>query len=164
MLRGENAPERIFTLPGSRLESTWQWNREKAAVQESFTEDRFVPRVFFMVISDRVATVAVWPDAIPELVPEVDFLHIGRDELAPKPFWRARKKDEMLVPFGQLATDLAPYATSDYKLPAYKLPTPNVPEHLRAIVRNLKPTGITGEGITVDQILNEEVVAKVRNH
>ena len=162
-LRGENPPERVFALPGERLESIWRWNRAKAAVQESFGEDIFVPKVFFMAVSDQVVSVAVWPDAISELIPEVDFLFIGRDELAPKSFLGVRKKDEMLVPFSQLATDLAPYAISEYSLPAYKLPAPEVPENIRDGIRNLRPTGIDGEGIPIDQVLNEEIVAKFTN-
>jgi hypothetical protein len=152
-----------LALPGERLESIWRWNRAKAAIQESFGEDIFVPKVFFMGVSDQVVSVAVWPDAISELIPEVDFLFIGRDELAPRSFLGIRKKDEMLVPFSQLATNLAPYATSDYSLPAYRLPAPEVPENIRDGIRNLRPTGIDGEGIPIDQVLNEEIVAKFTN-
>src|ERR1041385_5776302 len=94
ILRGDNPPEKVWTLPGARLEAIWKWNFDKAGVQESFAEDRFVPRVFFMNVAARVGSVAVWPDAISELVPEVDFLFIGREELAPRSFFGARRKDQ----------------------------------------------------------------------
>lgn len=163
ILKGDNAPQQLFVLPGEQLERIWRWNLLKASIQDSFSEDRFVPRVFFMVIGGRAASVAVWPDAISELVPQVDYLIIGRDELAPKTLFGSRKKDQILVPFGELAADLKSYATTDYSLPAYKLPAVRVPESLRHRIRQLKPTGISGEGIPVDQVLNEEIVNRFNN-
>src|SRR5437867_5761139 len=82
ILRGDNAPEKVWALPGERLEAIWRWNLDKARIQESFGEDRFIPRVIFMIVGGRAVSVAVWPDAISELVPEVDCLFIGRDGLA----------------------------------------------------------------------------------
>jgi hypothetical protein len=162
ILRGEEPPKTVWTLPGERLEAIWRWNFDTVRVQESFDEDRFVPRVFFMIIAGRAVSVAVWPDAISELVPEVDFLFIGREELAPKSFFGARKKDQILVPFSHFKSALEPYATADYSLAAFKLPAPRVPDELRTRVRTLRATGIAGEGISVDQVLNEEIVAKFK--
>ena len=162
ILRGDNPPQRVWSLPGERLEAIWKWNQDKSKVQDSFGEDRFVPRVYFMIVAGRLVSVAVWPDAIAELVPEVDYLFIGRDELAPKSFFGPRKKDQILLPFDQLKSALEPYATAEYSLSAYELPAPKPPEELRRYVRALKTTGITGEGISVDQVLNEEIVAKFK--
>jgi len=162
MLRSDNPPQRVWTLPGARLEAVWKWNHDKFRVQDSFGEDRFVPRVFFMIVAGRLVSVAVWPDAISELVPDVDYLLIGRDELAPKAFFGPRKKDQILLPFDQFKPALEPYATAEYSLGAYELPAPKAPEELRKQVRALKPTGIAGEGITVDHVLNEEIVAKFK--
>jgi hypothetical protein len=162
ILRGENAPDKVWTLPSSRLESIWRWNLNKSSVQDSFAEDRFVPRIFFMVIQGRVASVAVWPDAISELVPEADFLIIGRDELAPKSLFVGKKKDQILVSFAQVQGHLAAYETGEFSVPSYKLPAPQVPETLRKFIRDMKHTGITGEVIPCDQVLNEEIVAKTK--
>jgi hypothetical protein len=162
ILTGENAPQRVFSYPTERLESIWKWNAAKASVQESLSEDQFVPRVFFMNIGGRVFSAAVWPDAISELVPQVDFLVIGRDELAPKSLFGGKKKDQILVPMRDLMVDLKDFACSDYALPSYKLPTPSVPEFLRVCIRKLKSTGIAGEVVPFDQILNEELVVKHR--
>jgi hypothetical protein len=115
-----------------------------------------------MIVGGRVVSVAVWPDAISELVPEVDYLFIGRDELAPKPFFGPRKKDQILLPFDHLKSALEPYATAEHSLAAYELPAPRVPEELRRHVRTLKSLRITGEGISIDQVLNNEIVAKFK--
>ncbi len=160
ILCSDNPPQRVWTLPGERLEAIWRWNQDKIRVQDSFGEDRFVPRIFFMIVAGRLVSVAVWPDAISELVPEVDYLFIGRDELAPKPFFGPRKKDQFLLPFDHLKPALEPYANAAYSLAAYELPAPKVPEELRRHIRSLKPSGLTGEGVSADQVLNEEIVAK----
>lgn len=163
-LQSNNISEQVCMYPGKRLEAIWQWNFEKARVQDSFSEDRFVPHVFFMKTNQRTVSVAVWPDAISELIPEVDYLFIGRKELGPKPFFRKRQEDQILLPFHEIAPDLSAYATSEYSLPAYNLPAPTTPESLRKRIRNLKPTGITGEGISMDQVLNEEIVVKYKKN
>lgn len=162
ILKGENSPERLFVMPGKHLESVWRWNSQKRAVQDSYSEDRFVPGVFFMEIVGEVATVAVWPEAISELVPHVDYLIVGRDELAPQPLFGSRRPDQIIVPIGDIEADLAAFRTSDYALPTYKLPAPCTPKPIRHRVRKLKQTGLSAERIRFDQILNEEIVEKYR--
>ena len=162
ILRGENAPQRLFTFPTNGLESIWRWNLQKTSIQKSLTEDIFVPRIFFMEIAGQVVSAAVWPDAISELIPSVDYLIIGRDELAPKPFFGNRKKDQIIVPMSEFTELLQGYATTDYALPSYKLPSPRVPDSIRERIRKLKTTGITAEGISSDQVLNEEIVNKTK--
>ena len=161
-LQRNNISEQVYMYPGKHLEDIWRWNFEKVQVQESFSEDRFVPDVFFMKIDQHVVSVAVWPDAISELIPEVDYLFIVRKELGPKPLFRKRQEDQILLPFCEIAPDLEIYATSEYSLPAYNLPAPTTPKLIRRRIRNLKPTGITGEGISIDQIMNEEIVMKYK--
>ncbi|CAB1083836.1 hypothetical protein D1AOALGA4SA_11370 [Olavius algarvensis Delta 1 endosymbiont] len=162
ILQGDNAPDKVWTIPTEQLESIWKWNYKKDAVQESFREDSFVPRVFFMAVGGKVVSVTVWPDAISELIPRVDFLVIDKDELAPRSLFRGRKKDQVLLPFDELAFDFEPYVTSEHSLLAYTLPAPQVPENLRKRIRDLKQTGITGEGISMDQVLNAEIVTKFK--
>lgn len=160
ILRGEKSPKAVWSLPGERLEKIWRWNYKKAEVQELLTEDCFVPRIFMMIIAAKPVSVAVWPDAISELIPEVDYLFIGRDVLAPKKLFGSRQKDHVLVPFAEFRNDFEPYATLDYILKAYKLPAPQVPVKLQERVRGLRANGISGEGVTMDQVLNSEIVAK----
>lgn len=162
ILGGDHATQAVWTLPRERLEAIWKWNRDKRMVQDSCREDRFVPRVVFMNVAGKLASVAVWPDAMCELVPEVDYLFIRRDELAPKPFFRPRKPDQFLLPFDQVKPALDPYAAASHPLPAYELPAPNVPTALQRFVRTLSPTGIMGALVPTDQVLNEEIVAKFR--
>jgi hypothetical protein len=160
ILNSENAPRQVFSYSSDGLESIWRWNMKKRSNQEFLSEDRFVPCIFFMEIGGRASSVAVWPDAISELIPHVDFLLIGRDELAPKFLFGGRKKDQIIVPMAALASDLAAYASDDYPMPAYLLPARRVPDSLRGRIRKLKATGIVGEAIPMDKVLNEELVRK----
>jgi hypothetical protein len=160
ILGSDKRPEKVWRVPKERLEEIWRWNFHKPKVQDSFREDIFVPRVFFMIVAGQVASVAVWPDAISELIPQVDYLTIRRDQLAPKPFFGPRTTDQIILPFDEFRSALEPYVTSAYSLRAYKLPSPKAPEGLRSRVRALKASGITGESIPVDQVLTEEIVAK----
>lgn len=162
VLRGEGAPEKVWTLPTTTIEDIWRWNRAKIQTQSLFGEDRFVPRIICMSIGGAVRSVAVWPDAISELIPEVDYLFIVRDELAPKPLFGSKKKDQILLPIEQARDVLRLYKTSDYSMPAYSLPAPQVPGSLRKFVSSLKATGITGDGISADQVLNAEIIQKFR--
>lgn len=161
ILRGEDRPDKVWSMPASRLEAVWRWNLGKDELQASLREDIFVPRVFTAVVADGPATVVVWPDAIPELMPEVDYLMVLRDELAPKGLLGGRKKDQILVPFDRLRPLLEPYRTDGFSLPVYRLPAPQVPDGVRAAVRALKATGIESEGLPMDQILTEEIVERV---
>ncbi len=161
LLRSEDRPDHVWTMPADRLEAVWRWNFVRAELQESLDEDVFVPRVFTIVAAGREATAVVRPDAISELIPEADYLMILRDELAPKGFLGGRKKDQILVPFEAMRPLLEPYRTAGFSLPCFRLPSPDVPEAVRAGVRALKATGITSDGLPTDQILTAEIVAKV---
>ena len=52
--------------------------------------------------------------------------------------------------------------TANGALPAYLLPSPQVPSELRKFVSSLSATGITGDGIPTDQVLNEEIVDQTK--
>ena len=162
VLSGENAPRDVFTLPGDRLENIWRWNLNKTSIQQGLGDGRFVPRIFLIEVEGRAASAAVWPDAIPELIPKVDYLAIVRNELAPRSFFGTRRKDTIFVPIRDLDPALEAYATADYALPAYMLPTVIIPTSLRDHVQKLKHTGIKGKGISLDQVLDEEIVNKHR--
>jgi hypothetical protein len=155
---------KVWTLPASTLEGVWRWNRGRAGLQESLLrEDVFVPRVFSVAVADKAATMVVWPDAISAVIPEVDYLMVLRDELAPKAFLRGKKKDQMLVPFDRLRPALQPFLTAAFALPAYRLPSSRTPEAVRDSVRDLKATGLVPGNLPMDQVLDAEIVAKVRS-
>jgi hypothetical protein len=161
ILRGEERPHQVWSLPTRRLESIWRWNYLRKKHQEALSDDVFVPRIFFMIIEGAVAAVAVWPDAISELVPEVDFLFVGRAKLAPKNLFRSQMKDECIIPFAEARGVLAQYRTDEYSMPAYRLPSPETPRTVREFVCSLRPSRVSMTGIAADEVLNQELVERV---
>jgi hypothetical protein len=115
-----------------------------------------------MVLGGQAVSAAVWPDAISELIPEVDYLLIGRQELAHKGLLGRGRKESFVVPFKEIAADVTPYAVSQYSLPAYSLPAPRVPEPIRDRVRKLQAGQAPGELLSMDHVLDAEIVARVR--
>jgi hypothetical protein len=158
----EPSLEKLWKYPTEQIEAVWRWNWEKNGVQQTFGESLFVPRIMFLEVGDAPASMVVWPDAIPELIPDVEYVVVGRDELAPRSFWRGRKKDQIILSMDQLRPVLDQYRTQNYSMPAYLLSTDRS-EELSNFVRSLQQTepNITGQGIPIDRILNAEIIEKV---
>ncbi len=115
-----------------------------------------------MVLKGSIVSAAVWPDAISELIPEVDILFIGREKLAPKRFFRATEKDQCLLPFEEVRAVLKPYHTSEYPIGAFRLPSPVTPVELHKFVRLLKPSTEKLRRVPMDEVFNSEIVSRVR--
>jgi hypothetical protein len=80
--------EEHFALPTATLHRAWRWNLQRAQLQASVGESKFVPLIIFASIDGQMATSAVWVDGIPAVLPKVDHLCISRGELAPRKFFR----------------------------------------------------------------------------
>lgn len=85
--RSEPDEER-FDLPTATLHRAWRWNLQRAQLQASIGESKFVPLIIFASVDGQMATSAVWVDGIPALLPKVDHLCLSRDEFAPRKFFR----------------------------------------------------------------------------
>lgn len=162
LIQGEHANNPPPTLPTKHLESFWRWNYLRKRTQKKFGTNVFVPRIFLAKIDGAAQTVAVWPDAISELIPEVDYLVIGRDELAPKRLFRASEKENFPVRFAEVREILRPYFTESFSLPSYQLPGPKTPGEVRRFVSGLKANKTPMEGLAVDAVLNREIVERKR--
>jgi hypothetical protein len=80
-------------LPRSRLVSSWQWNRDRAALQDQFADELFVPKIMAISTPGGPSTAVVWTDAMPFTLPPVQYVIVYRDGLAPHN--SARKSSEM---------------------------------------------------------------------
>jgi len=78
VLSQSDAP--IWCLPTSQLHKAWQWNYSQPQRQTKYGNKQFVPQILYMLIADRVRTIAVWGDALPAVLPEVDFVLLARQE------------------------------------------------------------------------------------
>jgi hypothetical protein len=161
IMKSEEPPEVINTLPGNNLEAIWRWNYVKQETQNNFVEDIFVPGIIFIQKGGKLLSIVVWPDAIPTLIPQVDAIVIPRQELAPRRIFKKRD-DLCIVNFGQALPLLEPFRTNEYVIPSFKLSYSNAPDNIKSFVKNLKPLSGDMNGVPVDQILNEEIINKHR--
>ena len=115
----------------------------------------------FVQYEERLHSIAVWPDAIPTLIPAVDSLLVPRKDFAPRRLLR-RTDDQCFVPFDQVQFVLDSFATNDYAIPAFCLRYTSIPTDISEFVKSIKPISEPLEGIAMDQILNQELVDKYK--
>ena len=161
IIKSEKPPEIIHSRSGDELESIWQWNYTKEQTQNTLGEAVFVPRVMFIQLDGRIMSAAVWPDAIPTLIQQVDALVIPRQEFAPRHLFK-RQDDMCVVPFERVLSLLEPFRADGYSIPAFYLPYTTVPANVSSFVKSLKPHVGEMEGVAMDQVLNQELIERVR--
>jgi hypothetical protein len=149
---------RVLSLPTDVLMSAWQWNRGRLDMQSRLGESRFVPGVMMVAIAGQLGTAAVWPDAIPAAIPQVDYLLVPRKKLAPRKFLR-RVQDIALVRRNDALPLLSRHRAtrfSDFLLLDYDTAPPDVTKY----VESLPPSTEKIDDIPADQVLNRELVEK----
>lgn len=148
----------IFTVPSAELERIWRWNLERDRRQAATGEARFVPRICFLDVDGAARSAVVWPDAIPSLIPRVDYLMVHRDQLAPRRLlWR--KPDTILVRWADAEPIIRKHATAADG-PAFLLDYDAAPPALVEFVGKLPSGPAELKGITADKVLDAELVAK----
>ena len=160
ILGRNDAPERVFSKPTEELELIWEWNFSKEMRENEIQEDIFIPRIMFMLIDGVLGSVCVWPDGISTLIPDVDYLYIPRKELAPKRFFGKQKEDFCIISQSEFPEFFNSYATNEFGLTAYKLPSPETPKRIKDFVRKLKAFDGDIQGVSFDNVLNSEIVEK----
>jgi len=161
----------FFKRPTEELDKIWKWNYARNDYQNKLGDNIFVPKITFNVLDQKLYSVAVWSDAIPTLIPQVDLIAIMKMSLASRPPLRRRKylsrrkppkkKDELYFStLGEVKPLIEQYETHDYALPAYRLNYTSPPAAIIKFVKSCKP--FTGEGYFVDiyDVLNEELFSK----
>lgn len=146
-----------LTLPSEHLERIWRWNRARGELQRQLGEGVFVPRISLAVEQGRLVTYAVWGDAIPIALPEVERVALVRDELARG--WLFKRKETAFVDAATVARWVESFPMKEgalpYRLMAYAKPPPE-------LVRAFKePPALNGQvqSVTFDQVLDSELGA-----
>jgi hypothetical protein len=137
VLDSANSSDRPWTRPSKELEAIWKWNFERDRIQESLQDDIFVPRVFWGTLDERLYSMVVWPDGIPTLIPDVEILVVGREELAPRRFFR-KANDKCYVPAERFNGLLAPIDSGRWPLPARLPGYGDMPPELRRFIMKLE--------------------------
>jgi len=145
-------------LPSAKLMKIWTWNRDRKALQAQYGELKFVPRISFIRLNQDVFSAVVWPDAIPSVVPPVDFLIVIRQALAPRRLFR-RVEDRTLLAWEdahQLFERHGSRQPGDAILLDYNRPLNDVARFIRSLPGGNREIAM----ITADQVLDRELVDK----
>lgn len=150
----------ILTMPGSRLDAIWRWNMGRHQRQAELKIDRFIPQIMFAAASDRkVVTVAVWGDAIPSILPPVDYLLIPRHELASRIFGVLPRKDKTILDWEQAVQLLAQHAEREDG-GALMMRDDRRPREVTRAIRALPSTEWDFTLINSDMVLDSELLSE----
>lgn len=150
-----------FDLPAETLKQAWQWNVNRARLQKSVGEATFVPLIMFASIEGTTVTSAVWPDAIPAVLPKVDHLCISRNDLAPRKLFH-KEPDVTFVAWANIEPLLLKHGTADQKgtiVLSYSTP----PKEIASFIRKLPEELRTTLRLFPDRVLDREIVHGSRN-
>lgn len=152
------APAAPLTLPSRDIERIWRWNHERAELQRQLGDAVFVPRISLMEEQGRLLTFAVWGDAIPIALPEVERVALVRDELARG--WLFKRKETALVDAATVATWVQAFPMKGEALP-YRLVTYDgkPPRELVRAVQQQPVLSGQMKLVAFDQVLDAELVA-----
>lgn len=96
--------------------NSWEFNLHKSKLQNVLGDDYFVPRIFYLKQknSNTIETMSVWPDNIPYILPEVDYILVQREI---KKFFKTIN-DDGLISYSDLLSQLGQYFKDDkgYKI------------------------------------------------
>jgi hypothetical protein len=122
--------------------------------QEELGEEIFVPRIMFLMIEGEARSVAVWPDGLPILLPQVDLLLVPRRMSKPE-------LPDAVVPWSAIVEFVQAYPALHAPLTHYKLDYEDPPEELVDFLAKLPACHIPLDevGLTMDRILDEELMA-----
>ncbi|MGH8193776.1 MAG: hypothetical protein ACREQ8_05145 [Woeseiaceae bacterium] len=145
----------------SLLEGVWRWNWNRQRQQGQLGDDVFVPRISFISLERKVQSTAVWTDAIPVHLPEVDTVLIYRDELRKRQWFGGfgGAPDLALVPWRDLEARLLDYPREDGSMPFRNISYPRAPEPLTDYLRSLPPVNPKPSMLAMDSVLNAELFA-----
>jgi hypothetical protein len=152
----EQRPD-VASLPAARLHEVWRWNLAREALQKSVGEAQFVPVIMFLRLNETLVTAVVWPDGIPSVLPEVDYLIIQREDLAPRRLFR-RSKHTVFVPWADVHPHIASYHSRNDGV--FDLNYVKCPQEIAAFIRSLDREEPAITGVTADQVLDRELVEK----
>jgi hypothetical protein len=150
---------KVLTLPSARLEAAWRWNVDREARQRATGEDAFVPRIMFLDMNGEVLTAVAWGDGIPILLPIVDVILVGRHELAPRGWFRA-KHDVVVVPWQEMELLARRFRKADGAFACFELFYESTPADIEQLIREKQPPSSMPTGVAFDQVLDRELMAQ----
>jgi hypothetical protein len=153
-IRSRNPDDPIPSMPAAELRAAWEWNYQCDEL-EWRKPSLFVPIVMFFRIEGRLSRVALWPTGMSILLPNVDYVLIGRVVSGEKRYGLA-PWSEVLEVLRRAGLD----TTKDPLEIAYLVTPPPIAEW----VTNIPLIDLEGlERLRADQILDDELIAAARD-
>jgi hypothetical protein len=159
LLRHDDIRQGIATLPKDKLHDVWRWNYHRASLQDEIEDDKFVPRIMFLLVDGRLSTAIVWGDGVPMVFPAVDYVLVGREQLAPRR-WLRRTEDTTLLPWQDALAMLEPYLLR-YGDGSFGLNYDKVPEPLGKAIQRLESLTQELQLVGMDSVLDADLIDKV---
>jgi hypothetical protein len=159
-VRSQSPDRSIPALPGRRLEQVWRWNYELARRRQ---ESRiFVPSILLCEFEGRVQSAIAWARGVPILLPEVDLCLVsGKGSL----LWHLVLRlfgrplpGTVLLARSELEPILAHFNQVPGDLPAWELAFDQMPADLEQLLETKQPPEILPKGLSLDQVLAQELV------
>jgi hypothetical protein len=152
----DDPDESVHTWPSRRLREVWEWNYSRPSEDEQDAQGVFVPAIFADEVGGDTQSVAIWPPQCPILLPAVDAV------LVPLAQRGKASEDLALVPWAELSPIAKAYQVKATGLPRYRLAFDEPPPEVAAfLAKKRKRTGEIN-GISLDQVLDRELVDKAR--
>ena len=131
---------------------SWEFCFNRNEFQDKLGENYLVPGIFYVKKkgSDDVATLSVWPEHIPFVLPKVDYILVQKKI---KKLFKTKKEDG-LIGYDDLILQIGQFFEEKGK---YKIIHPENSIKISKIFNNLKLIGSLkdfGEGVTIDKIVN----------
>lgn len=142
-----------LSMPGESLRGAWEWNYRCAERRHGIAYRSYVPTILFWRIDGRANRVVVWGEAMPILLPRVDYVVVARE---------MGKTQVGLVPWSTVIdlANRAGFDTSREPLDIrYLVPPPIIADWVANVpLIDLKAY----ERLHAYQILDEELIAAAR--
>lgn len=154
MLKEQTEPVR--TWASQRIGQVWEWNYLRAAEQERVGENVFVPAIFILESASEILSVAIWPPGCAILLPFVDAVLV--------PLAQDGKESEelALVRWDEVQPVVEAYQEQSAGLPRYSLVFEDWPTELAEFLTRERTAMQGTNGISTDQLLDEELVNATR--
>jgi len=145
----------IPSLPAETLRAVWTWNDQRADLQLR-KAGCVVPMIRFLYLDGRLRRVVIWGDAAAIVLPQVDYVLVGK--------LIASEKRVALVPWPEIleVAKRARFDTSRSPLSlAYLVTPPPIAEWL-ANIPLIDFEALPGDRLEAHQVIDDELIAEAR--
>jgi hypothetical protein len=147
----------LVALPRPTIAAMWSWNYGRSSYQEALGELVFVPRIFVISVDGNPGTALAWIDGIAIALPAVDYLILGRDQLAPRGLF-GRRRDRCIARWADVEGIISPGYKVDEPQPHHLLAYAEPPADIVGIFQRARPAEVGLVGIPFDKILESDLL------